>query len=488
MTDRAPAEGVGRTGEPVIPPLARAHGVAARHCPWHRVVTAAVFLVASALLVLPGALGEPRVSVFDETTHADWIVSLLDADPVRRADTLDPTVLAEWSCRGWFYDSPLPSCASVPNDPGAYPAGGVNYNHFHPPAYYLLTAAGVAAVGVVAPDTDVITAARLMGVAWAAAAMAGVYAVARELGARRSVARVAGVLALTFPLVTHLFSVVNNDPAVVVAGALVTWVGLRAVRTGVSWWWAIAAGAVAAATKVVAFPAVLAAVVFVVAVAMVWQPAGTRRRQLLGVAALMMVGFVATTALWLGIQTLRAPEVAYVDPVPGDVTGADVPAALVGSALDLVPPTAGAHRPIEQTPSTAAVVRLWTRLGNVVIGAVPLALVFAGAGAAAAQRRRLRATHGASGVVDAGVDPWWLGVPLGGSIIAGLVAGAVALNVQHWLAKGSALSALHPRYGLALLAALVGGLSMLADCHRAGRVGLWVLTGVGVLVTVVANL
>jgi hypothetical protein len=470
------------------PGIGRAPDVAARYFPWHRVVTAAIFLVASALLVLPGALGEPRVSVYDETTHADWIVALLDADPVRRADTLDPTVLAEWSCRGWYYDSPLPPCASVPNDPSAYPASGLNYNYFHPPVYYLLTAAGVAAVRVVAPDTDVITAARLMGVAWAAAAMAGVYVVARELGARRSVARAAGVLTLTFPLVTHLFSVVNNDPAVVVVGALVTWVGLRAVRTGVPWWWAIAAGAVAAATKVVAFPAVLAAIGFVVTVAMVWQPDGPRRRQLLGVAALLMVGFVATTALWLGIQTLRAPDVAYVDPVPGDVTGADVPAALVRSALDLVPPTAGGRSPVELGSSAAAVVKLWTRLGNHVIGAVPLALVFAGAGAAAAQRRRLRATPGASGAVKAGVDPWWLGVPLGASILAGLVAGAVALNVQHWLAKGSALSALHARYGLALLAALVGGLSMLVDRHRAGRVGLWVLTGLGVVVTVATSL
>jgi len=238
----------------------------------------------------------------------------------------------------------------------------------------------------------------------------------------------------------------------------------------------------------VVFPAVIAAAVFVVAVAMLWQPAGPRRRQLLGVAALLMVGFVATTTLWLGLQTLRAPDVAYVDPVPGDVTGADVPAALIGSALDLVPPTAGARHPSELPSSAAAVVRLWTRLGNLVIVTVPLALVFAGAGAAAAQRRRLRAAPGGSGDVDAGVDPWWLGVPLGGSIVAGLVAGAVALNVQHWLAKGSALSALHARYGLALLAALVGGLCMLADRHRAGRVGLWVLTGLGVVVTVVASL
>lgn len=461
-------------------------------------VTVLIFVAASAAVVLPAALGDPRVSVFDEMTHADWVAALADGELVRRGDTIEPEVLVEWACRGWFYETGLPPCAEVAADSasapaGAFPALGLNYNAFHPPGYYLPTAVGVVLVGAVAPDTDLVSSARVLGVVWSVLAMVGVYAVARELGARESVARAAGVAVVGFPLAAHLLSIVNNDAAVLAVGALVTWVGLRAVRGPVRWWWLAGAGALAGLTKVVLLPAVVATVVLVGMVALWWPRDGSDRRRLAGAGALIAVGFVVATGAWLGLQSIRASGVAYVDPIPGDVTGGDVPWALAGVALDTFPPTAGARSPMAVSPEVLEVVTSWAGVGNLVLTAVPFALVFAGLGAATA-RRRVFASVGAGGGAaggspgEPGVDTWWLGVPLGVSIVVGLVVGAVGLNVQHWLAKGSAMSVLHARYGLALLAALLGGLAMLADRHRVTRSALWVFALAGVAVGVIGGL
>lgn len=468
--------------------------------PWRaRIVTLTLFVVVASAAVLPGALGDPRVSVFDEMTHADWVARMLDGELVKRGDTIAPEVLAEWSCRGWALDTPLPPCEDVPNDAGDYTSKGINYNHFHAPGYYVVTAVGAGIVGWFVPATDVVTAARVVGVLWAAAAMGGVYAVARELGTRVSVARAAAVLVVGFPLVAHLLSVVTNDAALVAAGALVTWIGLRAVRTGVPWWWALGAGAVAGAVKIVTLPVVVATALLLVLVAFVWSGVGTYRSQLVRTAVLVVAGFGLVTVAWFGIQTLRAPDTPFVDPVPGDVKGAGVGWAIVGVAFDTLPPTASPPAATARAAMLASdeVVRLVLRFGRVldlVVVAVPLTLVMAGAGPAALRRRRCLASDFDPGAGDTGTgvtksdDPWWLGVPLGISLVAGLVVGAVALNLQHWMAKGSALSTLHPRYGLSLLAALLGGLAMLVDRYRATRVGLWVVAGCGVVATLATYL
>ena len=154
-----------------------------------RALTLLLFLVASALVVLPGALGDPRVSVFDEMTHADWVSAIVDGELVRRGDTIDHELLVEWACRGWAYESGLPPCAEVAADPSAapastYPARGLNYNPFHPPGYYLPTAVGTVLLNLVIPDTDLVSSARVIGVVWSVLAMVGVYAVA-DVGAPR---------------------------------------------------------------------------------------------------------------------------------------------------------------------------------------------------------------------------------------------------------------------------------------------------------------
>jgi hypothetical protein len=450
-----------------------------------------LFAAVSAMVVLPRALGTPEISVFDEASHADWVWHLAHGQLVTRGDTMTPEVLAEWSCRGWAWPGlDVPSCDTVPNDPASYSSKGINYNHFHAPAYYALTAVGAVVVGWFAPGTDIVTAGRAVGVVWMVASMAGVFAVARVLGARRWVSAAAGVVAATLPLVVHLHAIVTNDAAVVAVGALVVGVAVRCVHTPVRWWWLAAVGVVAGLTKVVMLPAVVAAVV--VLVAMAWLgPAGQLRRLVVAAAALV-AGFVAATSAWLGLQVIRAPDTAYVDPVPGDVTGDGVVSAIVGSAFDTLPPTAGRLDWVIGGPGPAA--QVWQGATDAVLLAVPVVLVAIGAITLVVRRRRQ--TGDVAGDVagdDAGSDAPYgfdaqLAVALGVAIVVGLVAGALAINTQHYLAKGSAMSVVHPRYGLAVLAALLGGLAMMAERWRVTRLAMGAAAAAGVVVTVADRL
>jgi hypothetical protein len=474
---------------------------------WSLVITLVLFVAASAVLVPLSALGDERMSVFDEPTHADWVWRIAHGDMVIRGATLAPEILEEWSCRQsvWGDFMYVPPCDTVPNDPAAYSAGGINYNHFHAPLYYAVTAAGAVTIGWVASVESFVNAARLMGVFWLAAAMAGVYAVARQLGAGQGAARAAGLLFGLLPLVLHTSSIVTNDAALGVVGAGVMWVALRSVRVGLPLVLLGGAGVVAGLTKVVTFPAAAAAVLVMVAVALVWRAPGAQRRRLILGAVALALGFTVAQAAWLGVQTLRAPDGDYLDPVPGDVVAEGFPAGVIfGVAFDTLPPTNDPVRRSIESPGVA--VTTWHRVTDVVLLLVPVGLVATGAGAAVRLRRQVRAGrddamsdsdlsldlsddpsghrsgHPSAPSLDG--DLRWLGVPVGVSVVVGLIMGAVVLNLQHWMAKGSALSYIHPRYGLALAPVLVAGLAMLADRNRLTRWALWVAVGIGAVVMV----
>ncbi len=444
---------------------------------WSLAITLMLFVAVSAVLVPLSALGDERMSVFDEPTHADWVWRIANGDLVIRGATIAPEILREWSCRqsAWGEFMYVPPCDSVPNDPVTYSAFGVNYNHFHAPLYYAITAAGALAVQWVAPVESFVNAARLVGVLWLAGAMAGVYAVARQLGVRRSTARAAGVLLGLLPLVLHTSSIVSNDAALGVVGAALVWVALRSVTARVPVLVRGCRRSGCRADQGGDVPGCGGCGADHGGVALVWRAPGPQRRRLLVAAMTLAVGFTLAQAAWLGVQTLRAPDGDYVDPVPGDVVTEGFPlGVIVSTALDTLPPTGDPVRRSIESPGV--VVEVWHWVTDLVLLLVPVGLVATGAGAAVRLRQDVRL-----GRVR---DLRWLGVPVGVSVVVSLMMGAVVLNLQHWMAKGSALSYIHPRYGLALAPVLVAGLAMLADRHRLTRRALWVVVGVGAVVMV----
>jgi hypothetical protein len=451
-------------------------------------VSAAAFVLVAMMVVPLTALGYPRLSVFDEATHLDQALRLAHGDLVVRGDTLLPEVLRDWACRG-FYDptATFPACGDESLDPAAFPAAGLQYNWFHAPGYYLLTGVAARVTTALTPIDSVLTAARLMGVAWLAGAMAVTAALARRLGSSRSAANAAAVGLATVPTVVHLAGIVNNDIAAALAGGLVVLVAVTVVQRNAEvprpWLWLAGVGVLAGLTKLVVFPAVIAGAVLVLAGPWVSRrraggdalPAepGARTRMWAAAAVLaatLVLAFAATQGGWWAVQTMRADDRPYTDPLPGNLARADVTVrAIAATANDTWPPSGQPF--IAEHARTPALDR-WQQVVDAALVAVPFALVAFGI----ADHRRRRN----------GTGP--LGAALAIATVVGLAVGSVALNVQHLIAKGSAYQSFHPRYGLALLPALLAGGALVADRHRYGRRALWLAVGVGGVVVVGSHL
>jgi hypothetical protein len=471
-----------------------------RHLP-----LAALFVVIAAVVVPLTAFGYERFSPFDEATHVDLALRMARGDVVVRGDTLLPEVVREWACRG-FYDPAVdfPSCDTQDLDPAAFPAGGLQYNWFHAPGYYLTTGVLARLAVAATPVDSFVSAARLVGVLWLAAAMGVTHALARLLGSGRS-AGVAVAVAFAFvPTVVHLAGIVNNDVASAVAGGVVMLVAVSTAHRVIALPPLTAAGspgggarlvALVAVTgvaagliKVVVFPAVVAG-----ALVLFLGPIVTARRDLWRRALLLAVvlgfGFAVSQGVWWATQTMRAGDRPWVDPIPSDLYGDEITVgAVLRTAGDTFPPTS---RPFVAERATNLAMERWQGVVDTVVMAVPLALV--SLFALDLWRRRRVGPEPMSdpdpmGDPDPTSDPDPMGALVGVATVVGLAVGAVGLTVQHWIAKDSIIEHLHARYGLAMLPALLAGLAVVADRHWLARAALWLGVCAGAAVVITAHL
>lgn len=171
------------------------------------------------------------VSVLDEATHADYAYQITQGDLPYPGSTMDPEILREWSCRGTTTSGArLPPCVGI-SPASSYPAGGQNYNFFHPPLYYAITAVMAEVIDTVRPGpTDFIGNARIVSVLWMWAGMLVMFAAIRRLGlaAWWGVAAAAGI-----PLIPGLAgaaTMVSNDAPAALSGALALWALARILK------------------------------------------------------------------------------------------------------------------------------------------------------------------------------------------------------------------------------------------------------------------
>lgn len=226
----------------------------------------ALFAVASTVPVGLAVVNAPRLSPFDEWTHADYAWRASQFEQVRTGDPISEFVRERWSCRGVFSET-LPPCG-VTASPDVYPTSGVQYNAKHPPTYYYLT--GITSrVLARAADKDFIDVARTLGAVWLFAAMAALYGVLRSWKVDWRFAAGAGMLLPLYPLVLHANSTVNNDAAAPLGGVAALYVLGRVLRDGNAGWLVPALlTALVASTKVVNVTALLAVAVVALALAL----------------------------------------------------------------------------------------------------------------------------------------------------------------------------------------------------------------------------
>ncbi|UNX55753.1 hypothetical protein MF406_05825 [Georgenia sp. TF02-10] len=251
----------------------------------------------------------PSLSVLDEQTHLDYVWKIHQGELPHAGSDLSPFVRQEWSCRGQAgFD--LPPCAEAAGtDPAAYPGGGENYNFWHPPGYYAVTAALTGAVTTLLPDRSFTGTARMTGGLWLVAALVAMYAVLRIWRLPRWLSAASAATMLAVPSLLHASSIVTNDAPAALIGVAAAWLLTRVFRQQrLGWAVPTVVAVLAASTKLMSTVSVLTAVGLVGLSAVgalrrrEWGEAGRR----LAVAVGPVLGVAAVAAGWSAFQAGRA--------------------------------------------------------------------------------------------------------------------------------------------------------------------------------------
>jgi len=292
--------------------------------------------VLSAIAVLNG----PAMSGLDEQTHLDYAYRISQGTIPHEGSKLSHEVMREWSCRGQAgIEGALPSCQEATSgrvDAADYPARGENYNSWHPPLYYAITAVLAKALESLPLGLTFTTAARLTGALWLAAAVVAMFAVLRSWRLPGWLAAAGATTLLTVPSLVHASSTVSNDAPAALLGVAALWILTRAFRDQrVGWVLPTVLAVLAAATKLMSTVAILTAV-GVVALSAV--PALRERRtgdalRRIAVAVGPVVGIAAVALAWSAFQGGRA-EPGWTSPISGVNT-----ALVVGAPFDEWAPT-----------------------------------------------------------------------------------------------------------------------------------------------------
>ena len=247
-------------------------------------------------ITLLGVLRATSFSLYDEATHVDYAWQIASGDLPFAGSQLAPEVLQEWSCRGLDgFDDQIPPCGES-HDASEYPLRGENYNFGHPPTYYALTAGAAGLAEALPLGVTFMTAARLTGAIWLAAALVGLYGVLRLWRVPRVLSAGSAALLAAVPSVAHAASIVTNDAPGALTGVLALWVLTRvALQEKLGWLLPTLLAAFVASTKVMNAVAMLAVAAVVLGLAVVAFRAGERirARSLLVIAA----GIGAATAV-----------------------------------------------------------------------------------------------------------------------------------------------------------------------------------------------
>jgi hypothetical protein len=280
------------------------------------------------LAVVVGGISLARgweFSPYDEAAHVDYAWKVSHGELPYAGSTIEPEVLAEWSCHGQS-NVPLPACGTGA-PPSDYPARGENYLQ-HPPVYYAITGVIARALPLEYIGADFTTSARLTSIAWLALGMVLFYRALRVWNVPWRVA----VLAATLPPCFHLVllssvSVTNDVTALPAGAAAMLLLGRVLVRRTPSVALFLVATAFFTGAKVLnALPFLgIATVLLLAAIRPAWtQRLGLRRRDAVATAA-GIVGVVAAINFGATIVRRLTREAGWISPVAGvnsdDVVG-----------------------------------------------------------------------------------------------------------------------------------------------------------------------
>jgi hypothetical protein len=410
----------------------------------------------TAALVIPAALRGREFSLYDEPSHADYAYRVAHFHIPARGSLLSPFVLSEWSCRR----SPLaalPPCGQRA-PPSDYPLRGENYNHGHPPLYYLVVGFGARAGDVVVPGNNFFALARILGLGWLLAGMGVLYKALRDFGADARFGFAGAALLPLVPGVLHASSAVTNDATAVLCGSAALLVAARIlVKDCLGWVVPAAVTGLATATKVLsAMPMLGVACVVLVMAYRRWESDRALAIRLAKLAAAIALAFVVVFKGWTTFQSLRGAD-NWVSPIAGfpdrRVTGSPID-ELLSTSLSGFQLVSSYYLP-PQINGTS--IRIWARLLAMLIAAAPLLAMLT-------FRPR---------------SPKWI---VGAVALGGLIAFPAVVEAEIYVQNDQFLPTVPGRYGMSFIPWTVACLALVASEQRLLRTTATVLVSGALIV------
>lgn len=306
----------------------------------HPIVQAlVVFLCAVAVsgpLLVSRIQDNPGISPQDELSYIDTLVRVQNGQLVmHKGDTIDEETLQELGCRGVSSSALIPDAQVC--EGGRSEVLFYNTADIDPPLYHWTVAALSWVPFELGLTSNMITAARLLGVLWCSLTMTMIFFLARRLGARVPAAAVAATTVLWLSATSIQFQYVTPHSTGMLVGAVVSLIVLSRLQGRVGWWWVTAAGLLAATTKLTNLVIVMAAATAFL-IAYLWHsPDGEPRpKQRLWDTLNIGLTSVAATGAWVVIRSLSASS--DVEPYEWAVVESITPAQVLENVAAFVSP------------------------------------------------------------------------------------------------------------------------------------------------------
>ena len=205
----------------------------------------------------------PYPSPIDEVVHYDFIHDSPHVPVI--GEKISQSAMHEWACRtsGPEYVLPLPPCKPGPYDPASFPGAGYSTAGGSGPVYYYVTAAFARPLAAVS-GWSLFSVARGFGAIWLAGLMMVIYLLAERLGASRLAGAGVAILVGTGSATITSAATMGPDTATALMSGLVLLAALAYDGTRRRAGWFVLAVAIAALTKLTAFEAVGAALIYLV--------------------------------------------------------------------------------------------------------------------------------------------------------------------------------------------------------------------------------
>lgn len=198
-----------------------------------------LLLLASLVLVGLHVRSYETLSPIDELQHIDYVLKAGEFDIPVRNERVGQEAMAEAACRS--VDAPGyvgPACGLDTYDPENFQERGFNTAASQFPPYYVATGIPARALTAVGIFDSKVTAARMLGAIWLAAALSVTWYLMACLGiGRRSRAPVIVLLLATPLIIFHAGATVNADVSLMLTGAAATLATVKYEAGRLRWWW-----------------------------------------------------------------------------------------------------------------------------------------------------------------------------------------------------------------------------------------------------------